>query len=216
MKDIVERLRNWRTVHLARLHLLMEEAADEMERLRADWPEQLQAHSVLIAEQELEIERLRLSSSGSCPDPENAASEDKVLVRHNMTVLTDAERDVLREVCRVYADEDDAGCNEIAFVLDRLLARLDGAANSTPIHREECGEYRTGSDGKTAGAVTIGKNVQEMITEIKKRESPGYPGNISFTLCATEREAITVACGDSSQWGRPHVATLMRLLERTR
>ncbi len=33
-RDIVERLRNWRTVHLARLHLLMEEAADEMERLR--------------------------------------------------------------------------------------------------------------------------------------------------------------------------------------
>jgi hypothetical protein len=34
MSDIVARLRNWRTVHLARLHLLMEEAADEMERLR--------------------------------------------------------------------------------------------------------------------------------------------------------------------------------------
>jgi hypothetical protein len=34
MSDIVTRLRNWRTVHLARLHLLMEEAADEMERLR--------------------------------------------------------------------------------------------------------------------------------------------------------------------------------------
>ena len=34
MSDIVERLRNWRSVHLARLHLLMEEAADEMDRLR--------------------------------------------------------------------------------------------------------------------------------------------------------------------------------------
>jgi hypothetical protein len=34
VSDIVERLRNWRNVHLARLHLLMEEAADEMERLR--------------------------------------------------------------------------------------------------------------------------------------------------------------------------------------
>ena len=33
MSDIVARLRNWRTVHLARLHLLMEEAADEIERL---------------------------------------------------------------------------------------------------------------------------------------------------------------------------------------
>ena len=36
MSDIVERLRNWRTVHLARLHLLMDEAADEMERLVAN------------------------------------------------------------------------------------------------------------------------------------------------------------------------------------
>lgn len=63
MSDIVERLRNWRTVHLARLHLLMEEAADEIERLRGDWPEQLQAHSVLIAEQELEIKRLRLTDA---------------------------------------------------------------------------------------------------------------------------------------------------------
>jgi hypothetical protein len=34
MSDIVARLRDWRSVHLARLHLLMEEAADEMERLR--------------------------------------------------------------------------------------------------------------------------------------------------------------------------------------
>jgi hypothetical protein len=33
-------------------------------------------------------------------------------------------------------------------------------------------------------------------------------------LTDEEREAVTVACGDSSQWGRPHVATLMRLLER--
>jgi hypothetical protein len=33
MTDIVTRLRNWRTVHLAGLHLLMEEAAGEMERL---------------------------------------------------------------------------------------------------------------------------------------------------------------------------------------
>ena len=36
MNDIVTRLRDWRTVHLARLHLLMEEAADEMERLSAN------------------------------------------------------------------------------------------------------------------------------------------------------------------------------------
>jgi hypothetical protein len=52
MNDIVERLRNWRTVHLARLHLLMEEAADEMERLRL------------------------LSETGDCPAPDNAANGD--------------------------------------------------------------------------------------------------------------------------------------------
>ena len=51
MSDIVERLRNWRTVHLARLHLLMEEAADE-------------------------IARLRLSAKGDFPKPENAANWD--------------------------------------------------------------------------------------------------------------------------------------------
>ena len=91
MSDIVERLRNWRTVHLARLHLLMEEAADEIERLRADWPEQLQAHSVLIAEQELEIARLRLrlSAKGDFPVSENAAKQD------NGMTLTAAEREAV-------------------------------------------------------------------------------------------------------------------------
>ena len=33
MSDLVERLRNWRTVHLSRLQLLMEGAADEIEAL---------------------------------------------------------------------------------------------------------------------------------------------------------------------------------------
>jgi hypothetical protein len=64
--------------------------------------------------------------------------------------LTDEERDVLREVCRVYADEDDVECNEISFVIDRIMDRL-GAANSTPIHRTGCGESGAGSDGETAG-----------------------------------------------------------------
>jgi hypothetical protein len=122
MTDIITRLRNWRTVHLARLHLLMEEAADEMERLR-------------------------LSAKADFPEPENAADEDKVFPAQNMTTLTKQERDV----CRVYADEDDAGCNEIAFVIDRMLERLGPAANSTPIHRNACGESRAGSDDETAG-----------------------------------------------------------------
>jgi hypothetical protein len=49
MSDIVTRLRNWREVHLARLHILMEQAADEMERL---------------------------SANGDCPKPDNAAKQD--------------------------------------------------------------------------------------------------------------------------------------------
>ena len=54
MSDLVTRLRNWRTVHLARLYLLMEEAADEMERL---------------------------SANGDCPNQDNAANADNAEVR---------------------------------------------------------------------------------------------------------------------------------------
>ena len=39
--------------------------------------------------------------------------------------LTDAERFVLREVRDIYADEDDAKCNEIAAVIDGLLERTE-------------------------------------------------------------------------------------------
>jgi hypothetical protein len=60
MTDLITRLRTWSHArHAAPASDLMDEAADEIELLRADWPEQLQAHSVLIAEQELEIQRLR-------------------------------------------------------------------------------------------------------------------------------------------------------------
>ena len=63
MNDIVERLRNWTfAVDAPPASDLMDQAADEIERLRADWLEQLPAHSVLIAEQELEIKRLRLTA----------------------------------------------------------------------------------------------------------------------------------------------------------
>ena len=121
MSDIVERLRNWRTVHLTQLRYVMESAADE-------------------------IERLRLSASGSCPEPENATNEDKVFSPQNMTLLTSEERDVLREVCRVYADEDDVGCNEIAFVIGRILERLGPAENSPPYPRTGCGECLTDAE----------------------------------------------------------------------
>ena len=87
MSDIVERLRNWRSVHLARLHLLMEEAADE-------------------------IERLRLSSRGDCPEPENAADED---------ILTDDEREAVEVAAAAYADDHG---ERIAATLRGLLERL--------------------------------------------------------------------------------------------
>ena len=70
MSDIVERLRNWRTVHLTPLRYVMESAADE-------------------------IERLRLSASADFPEPENAANEDKGFLQQNMTTLTDAEREAV-------------------------------------------------------------------------------------------------------------------------
>jgi hypothetical protein len=103
--DIVTRLRNWRTVHLARLHLLMDEAADEMERLRADWPEQLAAARS-------EVERLCqvLSQKNHYPDLDNAAKRD---------ILTDEEREAVLEGMAIIAN---AGWNNdgLRCLLERL------------------------------------------------------------------------------------------------
>jgi hypothetical protein len=82
--DIVTRLDRWAIeVGSVPASDLMDEAAAEIERLRADWPEQLKAYSVRFVEQELEIARLRrrLSEKGDCPEPENAASKDNESVR---------------------------------------------------------------------------------------------------------------------------------------
>lgn len=65
----------------------------------------------------------------------------EVFLLQNMTTLTPVERCVLREVRHGYADVDDVRCNEIAYVIDRLLARLGGP----PIPRTGCGESRTGA-----------------------------------------------------------------------
>ena len=70
MSDIVTRLRDWRNVHLARLHLLMEEAADEMARLRAD------NNRRANLEQGLRDAIVRLSANGDFPVPDNAAKQD--------------------------------------------------------------------------------------------------------------------------------------------
>ena len=77
MNDIVTRLRDWRNVHLARLHILMDEAADEMERL---------------------------SKMGDCPDRDNAANEDNTPATHGTPsegseqsgcTLADSEREAV-------------------------------------------------------------------------------------------------------------------------
>ena len=77
MSDIVERLRAW--VYTDSQYATAREAADE-------------------------IERLRLSSRGDCPEPENAADEDKVFPAQNMTTLTDAECEAIEKV-RKWAGE---------------------------------------------------------------------------------------------------------------
>jgi hypothetical protein len=78
MSDIVERLRNWRTVHLTQLRYVMESAADE-------------------------IERLRLSEKKDYLESENAVSEDNGPAANSIPnhrtgcgeCLTDEEREVL-------------------------------------------------------------------------------------------------------------------------
>ena len=70
MTDLVARLRNWRSVHLARLHLLMDEAADEMARLRSDNSRRANLETGLRDWVE------RLSANGDGPAPDNAANEE--------------------------------------------------------------------------------------------------------------------------------------------
>jgi hypothetical protein len=106
VSDLVTRLRNWREVHLARLHLLMEEAADEMAMLAGyrDAAESDLTVAIIAAERlrltDLELAAIgravkdendfglvytadvlqslldRLSGSGDCPEPDNASNAD--------------------------------------------------------------------------------------------------------------------------------------------
>jgi hypothetical protein len=114
MSDIVERLRNWRNVHLTQLRYVMESAADEIERLRltdlereaieraADWLYRWQeTHGYHSSENgDLAMLRSLLSRIGDCPVPENAANDDNESVRKTggdfgQPTLTDEERAVL-------------------------------------------------------------------------------------------------------------------------
>ena len=116
MSDIVARLRDWRNVHLARLHLLMEEAADQIAilesklSLRENLEQGLMAG---VARLQAEVERLRngaleasgtVSQDGDFPVPDNAANRDNTPATHatpsqgsvqSECTLTDAEREAV-------------------------------------------------------------------------------------------------------------------------
>jgi hypothetical protein len=83
-----------------------------------------------LDEQGAEIARLREENGRLKEAIRRLADQDATLsvCDGNVTVtmdgtLTDEERRVLCEVRDIYADEDDAKCNEIAAVIDGLLER---------------------------------------------------------------------------------------------
>lgn len=119
--DIVARLRDWRSVHLARLHLLMEEAADEMARvisdnkLRADLGRGLTSE---IAGLRQAIRRL------ADQDATLSVQGGSVIVTVDAT-LTDAEREAV-ESC--IADDEAATAYQRAATLRELLDRMSPLA----------------------------------------------------------------------------------------
>ena len=56
-------------------------------------------------------------------------------------------------------------------------------------------------------AIIIGNMIQEMITELQMRKSPGHPGHISFTLAYDERRAIEWAARAAAAWTNEAVAS---------
>ena len=64
-------------------------------------------------------------------------------------------------------------------------------------------------------AIIIGNMIQEMITELQMRRSPGHPGHSSFTLTDAEREALARLSFLLSQHGWAEDGVVLRgLLER--
>jgi len=97
--DITKRLRRWvHAVEVVAASDLIEEAADEIERLR------------------LAISRI------ADQDATLSVCNGNVTVTMDAT-LTRYERHCIERVRDIYADEDDVACNEIAAVLDGLLDR---------------------------------------------------------------------------------------------
>jgi hypothetical protein len=84
MSDLATRLRNWRSVHLAKLHLLMEEAADVVELLDSRLPPLGRLRNGALEGRE--TVRQGLSQKNHCPDADNAAKRD---------ILTDEEREAV-------------------------------------------------------------------------------------------------------------------------
>lgn len=200
MKDIVERLRNWTIMPAASpASDIMDEAADEIERLRADWPEQLTAHKVLITEQELEIARLRLrlSAKGDCPEPENETKQDipPLLSRAGTNGET--------------AGEHAAKCTVASAKLPER--ERVAAGESTPV-----AWVAFATDGSESRYVSaIQKRAQSIADEYNWCIAPLFAG-----LSAEEREAIEWAARAAADptpvaWYAPQIAaTLRALLER--
>ena len=114
MTDIVTRLRDWRNVHLARLHLLMEEAADQIAILESKLSLRENLEQGLmdgVARLQAEVERLRngaleasetVSQNGDCPGRDNAANEDNLLAevrRLRAAISALADQDATLSVC---------------------------------------------------------------------------------------------------------------------
>jgi len=102
--DIVSRLRNWRGLHLAHGGELFEEAATEIERLRA----------IMASESD--------SPQAVASTPSEASTPGEG-TRQTGCTLTDAEREAVDEAVMFYGDVHDLRCQTIAATLRGLLER---------------------------------------------------------------------------------------------
>jgi len=111
---LVERLRSWRTVHLARLHLLIEEAADEMERLLIVLD--TYAHYAAAVERRLQSEKISERERANHPEAPDSST------------LTDEEREAVRFFSLIDGPHNVPVANKRAATLRGLLARLSPPA----------------------------------------------------------------------------------------
>jgi len=109
---IVERLRNWRGVHLAHYGQLFEAAADEIERLRQS--DRLQPITIEVEQLRLAIRRL------ADQDATLSVCDGAVTVTMDAT-LTDEEREAIEVAAAAYACDHG---ERFAAILRSLLERL--------------------------------------------------------------------------------------------